>query len=702
MSAYRSLGDIVLDAARVLLPPDRLSVSDAAAKYRYLNNPGAYVGPWRNETVPYLREPMDTLASRQYREWVYVKPAQSGGTECALNLILQTILLNPADIRFYEKTESAARDFSKDKLAKLFRYCPEAKSELLTGKKGDTTHTKYFRAGTHLRLSWPSENELAGHSTGINFLTDYDRMPQDVGGEGSPFSLARMRSTSFGSFAMTAADSSPSFPIQDASWRCPRETPHMGPPCGGIISLYNEGDRRRWYWPCPDCGAYYEPSFRLLVPGDHPEPADAARGVVMACPSCGLATPPTAKHEMNLAGVWLREADLVALSGGAAFVDKAATRKKAWRIALDKPEAYNTRASFWLKGPAAAFQGWEAMMAKWLSAQRIYAATGDDGALKGTINTDQCEAYSPPRSTTDRSADELAERAEALGERVVPTAVHCLLATVDVQRNRFEVQVQGVAPGGDLFVVDRFALRKSTRIDAEGHPWPVRPASHEEDWNLITEHVVERTYPLGDGSGRRMAIRAVGIDSGGEAGATEKAYAYYRKLRRAGLHTRVRLLKGGSTPNAPRVRLSHPDSNRKDRNAGARGEVPVLLLNVNMLKDALDARLDVQKAGDGMVHFPDWLPLDFFAELCAETRTKKGWAKIAGRKNESTDLIVYALALMIDLKLETMPWGKPFRWAAPWDMNSLVIAPAPAGDTKAGDDKRTKKQTMAEWAKRMG
>ena len=53
----RLLGRIVLEAARVLLPPDRLSVSEAAARYRYLNNPGAYVGPWRNEQTPQLVEP---------------------------------------------------------------------------------------------------------------------------------------------------------------------------------------------------------------------------------------------------------------------------------------------------------------------------------------------------------------------------------------------------------------------------------------------------------------------------------------------------------------------------------------------------------------------------------------------------------------------------------------------------------------------
>ena len=58
---FKSVGDIFCELAEMLRPPERLSVSDAAEKYRYVNNPGAYVGPWKNETTPYLAEVMDTL-----------------------------------------------------------------------------------------------------------------------------------------------------------------------------------------------------------------------------------------------------------------------------------------------------------------------------------------------------------------------------------------------------------------------------------------------------------------------------------------------------------------------------------------------------------------------------------------------------------------------------------------------------------------
>ncbi|MDG4870392.1 phage terminase large subunit family protein, partial [Guyparkeria sp. 1SP6A2] len=75
---------------------------------------------------------------------------------------------------------------------------------------------------------------------------------------------------------------------------------HEAPPCTGILGLYNEGDRRRWYWPCPkdDCGEYFEPHFGLLVYQTEEEVegeeekrnltyAEIVKTVYMKCPHCG-------------------------------------------------------------------------------------------------------------------------------------------------------------------------------------------------------------------------------------------------------------------------------------------------------------------------------------------------------------------------------------------------------------------------------
>ena len=79
----------------------------------------------------------------------------------------------------------------------------------MPSKDSDNTFDKYYRSGMILTLSWPSIAELSGRPVGRTFLTDYDRMPMNVDGEGSPFDLARKRTTTFGSSACTIAESSP-------------------------------------------------------------------------------------------------------------------------------------------------------------------------------------------------------------------------------------------------------------------------------------------------------------------------------------------------------------------------------------------------------------------------------------------------------------------------------------------------------------
>src|SRR3546814_20335653 len=56
---------------------------------------------------------------------------------------------------------------------------------------------------------------LAGKPIPRIALTDRDRMEDDIDGEGDPFDLATKRTTSYGSFAMTLCESSPSREITD-------------------------------------------------------------------------------------------------------------------------------------------------------------------------------------------------------------------------------------------------------------------------------------------------------------------------------------------------------------------------------------------------------------------------------------------------------------------------------------------------------
>jgi phage terminase large subunit GpA-like protein len=659
---FKSISDITRSLLRILQPPERLSVSQCAAKYRKLNNPGAYVGPWKNETAPYLVQPMDMLTSREHDGLIFVAPAQSGKTDALmLNWTAYSIKSDPMDIMIYSPTGAAARDFSLRRVDRLNRHSPEIGGLLSRSRDSDNRLDKHYRTGTMLSLSHPSQTELAGKPVPRVGLTDFDRMPDDIDGDGNAYDLASKRTTTFGSYAMCAAESSPSKPIEDMQWIA--SSAHEAPPAKGIFALYNRGDKRRWYWPCPHCGKYFEGEWdHLRWDTKKPSDLEQAESVYMACPISGCIIDPDERYDMNIWGVWLRD--------GEYFGDDGLVTGVGQRTLI---------VSYWLKGVAAAFTTWTKLVSTYIAALREYEKTKSEEALKKFYNNDLCLPYIPKSAETMRYPELLKARAQDLGERVVPPGVRFLIGCVDVQKSAFVVQIHGVYPGQpcDLVIVDRFTIHKSTRVDEDGDVEWVKPHAYLEDWDVLIEKVITSSYFLGDDSGRRMAVKYTLCDSGGKAGVTAKAYDFYRSLRKRNLHGRFHLVKGEKKPDRERSRISYPDAEKKDRSAAARGDVPVLLLNSNVLKDELNGRLDCVQPGSGMISFPNWLEDWFFLELCAEIRTHKGWENPPHTRNEAWDLLYYLLGLFSSkiFNIEKINWLQPPSWAAEWDSNDMVSQP---------------------------
>lgn len=662
--SYESIGAIFVDLAMMLKPPEHLSVSQAAAKYRIVNSPGSYVGPWKNETVPAMVEPMDTFTSREFDGIAFVGAAQSAKTDSlVINTLLYGVKVDPLDMMIVCPTMLDARDFGIRRVDRLHMHSPAVGEMLLPGADADNRYDKQYVSGMLFTLAWPTESQLAGKPIPRVILTDRDRMADNVDGvAGEPFDLAQKRTTTFGSYAMTVAESSPSKPIKDLTW-IPR-TLHEAPPCEGILKLYNRGDRRRWYWPCPDCGHYFEGRFKHLVWDEDGESnMDRAQGTRMICPVCQYKIHPDERDAMQQRGRWLKDGQSITNDGE--IIGRGLRTKIA---------------SFWLNGVAASFTNWKKLVTIYLDAMDEYERTGSQESLKKFYNNDLGEPYVPKSSQDVRLPEVLKARAEKLAERKVPAGVRFLIATIDVQKNMFVVQVFGILPGKpfDTVLIDRFDIRKSQRKDEDGERLWIKPHAYLEDWDEIIMGVIEKEYELDDGSGRMMGIKFTGCDSGGKEGVTSKAYEFYRSLVAQNKHRRFILLKGDHVPNQPRTRISYPDSSRKDNKSGARGDIPVLMLNSNLLKDDLNGRLDCMEPGRGMFRFADWFSDSLYSELCGEVRGDKGWEPVAGVRNEAWDLSYYCIGLCISplVGVEGLNWDQPPGWAAEWDRNDLVREPA--------------------------
>lgn len=580
------------------------------------------------------------------------KAARTGKTIGLIDgWVIYNVICDPADMLIIQMTEEKAREHSKKRLARTFRVSPEVVSRLSPNKNDNNVYDRTFLAGNYLKIGWPSVNIMSSSDYKCVALTDYDRFPEDIDGEGDAFSLASKRTTTFMSSGMTLVESSPGRDVKDVKWR--RTSPHEAPPTTGILSLYNRGDRRRWYWPCPHCGEYFQPCGDVVAGfRDIADPVLASEAAYIQCPSCSGRIMPEQKRELNGRGVWLRDGESIN-ADGSRYGDPRRSRI----------------ASFWMEGPAAAYQTLSQLVYKLLTAEQEYETTGSEETLKTVINTDWGLPYLPRASMEQRKSELLEQRAEPVPSRSVPDGVNFLVATVDVQagrHRRFVVQVTGYGSRGERWIIDRYNITQSLRGDSDGESQRIDPASYPEDWDVLLTDVFHKSWPLASDPSQQMRLMAMAVDSGGEDGVTDNAYKFWRRCRRDGLGKRIYLFKGDSIRRAKLITRTFPDNTgRTGRRAQAAGDVPLWLLQTDALKDRVNNALWRDSPGPGYVHFPDWLGSWFYDELTYEERSSDGkWSKPGRGANEAFDLMVYAEALVILHGYEKIRWPDAPEWAS--------------------------------------
>lgn len=662
--------DMVGDIGEIFRPPRRINVADAVEDHVMIATPGGYAGKWSRSQTPYMVEPMNMIGSRERHSVIFAGPARTGKTQGLIDGgIGYVVSSDPSDMLVVHMTEEAARRYSRLRVKRMLNNSPSLREKMSSVGHDDNVLGKYFKNGTALILAWPSPTQLSAQDYKYVFLSDYDRMPDDTG-EGDVYSLAMKRTQTFMSGGMCVVESSPGRDFIDSSWK--RESPHQAPPVGGILGLYNGGDRRLWCWNCPDCSGEM-----VLLPGLDlfclPEQAEliseiqkngakatAERLSHIFCPNCGSQIEHSQKSKMNRAGHWKAEKDIP-----------------------------NSTASYWLAGVAAAFQTWNSLLEKEFNALLHFQQTGEEEKLKATRNTDQGVPYTPVGAAEKLTVSELKARVEDLPKRAVPDGVRFLMASVDVQANKFVCQVEGVGVRMEKWIIDRFDISISER-ESHGEMAIIDPAAHKDDWLVLIERVISNRYPLADDSGRTMGVTMTTCDSGGKEGVTENAYWFWKECKKLRLDDRFNLIKGERVrPDAkkPMVSRSMPDkSSTAARKAKVTNEMPLWILNTTQLKDAVNANLKRADHGADYIHFPDWLPDWWYAELVAEIRTEKGWENSGRQRNESFDLMCYAKAGYL-IKLDgywkkEINWESPPPWAEEWDNNSEVstgnsTAPAP-------------------------
>ncbi len=646
---------VISNAIKAFLPPEQIDVADYAALHRYLDNRGGgYVGRWNHDEAPYLVGPMRALSSRNHLTTAVVGPARSGKTAIGQNWMCQSIDADPADMLVYSATDAMIEEYVKAEINPLIDSHKRLKDKQGKLPRDNSMHFKKF-TGMWVQFLAASYNNLIQKSAPRVIITELDACG------GNTYELASYRRQSFMYESMVLAESHPDM----AAGASPDKWTN------GVMSLYRDSDRHIWYWPCPNCNAYSSPNpmgqrvMTLDWPADAPldEIKETAR---LVCPCCGTLIEDKWRRAMNRDGVWVGMGQTISEDGD---ITGELVAKEI--------------AGFWITGAMSPFViGGIGSLAYEMEKARRAVENGEEEAvqkLKDVTVKRWGLPFEPPKAVGSIDATVIADRAEAtLTMGTVPSGVRFMTAAVDIQARHFEGFVRGWGVGGESWVIDHFKM-------------PADPSTSPDDWDALLHRLRTHVYPLADTPTRGMKILATGYDSGGQDGVTLQAYEAWRRARKRG---DVRYLgkkdgrdawtllplKGASGINAASLVVTYPETQRKDRFAAARGDVPLGIFNPNTAKDIVALQLQQAEAGPLYVHFPAALrapepPHPFFDQLVAEQREANGrWVKpTSSTRNEALDLMVMTNVMANLHGLRRIDWAAPPSWATPHDGNVLVV-----------------------------
>ena len=662
--SYTDPGRLLVAALPSIRPPRRMSVPDWAEQDRRLRT-ATYSGGWRNSFAPYMVEPARMTTSRKYRAVAFCGPARAVKSDAlVLNVIGHRVVCQPRSMKVICPTQDAARQFSREKIAPMIRATPAVQDRMAKVRNADNLHDKLFEGGMSLRIAWPVIGELSMLEIADMIVTDYDRIEssENVDGEGSLFDLALKRTQTFGSLGMAIFESSPGRMVLDPEWK--PSTPHEAPPCTGILSIFNRGTRGKIYWQCPHCSEPFQPLYSALRYERKSTPGETAKTVAMVCDN-GHVIGPDRKRELNAAGFWLHETN----DGELAEIDDPSVRD-------------TDTVSYWGEGPIAALQSWEQLVLRHEQAIEEFERTGDEGSLKGTITLDQGRPYLPRSISLGDGIEEAALKAlsSAYPLGVAPSGTRFITVQVDVQKHRFVVQVDAWGEGLERWLIDRVEIATPPVSAPGATKRTIDPPRYAEDWDVLPP-LLEKAYPVADSDYQLRPVAMI-VDSGGEAGVTEKAYQFYRRARASGNGRRVFLNKGQGGLERDRARHGTPEKILQRKRAKV-SDIRLIYSGTDKLKDEVTLALTRKEAGPTKYHLSRHLDDRVFAEFCAEIRTAKGWERRkAGLPNEALDLGVYGKALAIVLGAERINWDRPASWAAPMPENSFALHVSPSPEEK--------------------
>lgn len=241
----------MLDAARIaddawragLAPEPQFTVSEWADRHRQLPDTSSEPGQWRTSRTPFLRDIMDALSvASTVERVVFMKGAQIGATEAGLNWLGYVIANAPGLALYVLPTGPLATRTVMTRLDPMIEATPELKNRVTPKRSrdpGNSNTMKTFPGGQIVLTGANSAVGLRSTPARYLFLDEIDGYPHDADGEGDPIALAEQRTVTFKGRRKIFIVSTPT--VAGIS---------------RIEKAFEESDQRRYFVPCPHCGAF--------------------------------------------------------------------------------------------------------------------------------------------------------------------------------------------------------------------------------------------------------------------------------------------------------------------------------------------------------------------------------------------------------------------------------------------------------------
>lgn len=669
--------ELVRGALELLTPPELISTTECAAKYRLIPNPeGTGSSLWSPTLTPYINGIQDALDDQEVSLVIVPKPGRVGGTVAAENHLFKRLKFGPlADTLWYLPSDSEVDSYADRTVAKLFELHPDIQAKV-GPRRSDDKRTFKRVSGRILEYLQINRRTITGRTGGYVVGDEIDAANPKL--RGTFVQQAQVRGATLGSRFKGYLCSH-----MDAGWT------------SGIAAAWKESSRGIWYWPCPHCGAFSSPcptapnGCRMTLDYERPKGVDddemldrVEHSAGLLCPHCGKKAADIHKPEMLLRGVWVHKGQTIARDGTVTGEPKS---KKVL--------------GFWIHGTMSPWVSWGDLARRYVAALKRFEDTKKSDRLQEVSAKVLGEVYEGAGASSKavdpaalKSRSEAIARDERFEVGTAPAAVKFVVAAVDVGNSRFDVLIRGFDLEGRSWVIDRFTI-----YDWNGRN--IRPAERIDDWTVLESRVLNLLVPLAEDPEMALPIAGVAIDTGGgksklsseEPAVTWKAREFARRMLRKRVSGdngyRIRLIKGFSRPGGEEI-LGGREINKDDQQRPVKPSVREFNLNVDALKAKEIERLATQE-GPGFVRFAEGLPENTFTELAGEALIDGKWERRG--PNETLDLMGYTEAVRIllqperaDIKWDTRPpaWARPIPLEEEDETSAVVPIAAAAAKQK--------------------